>query len=61
MSPSKETPDQRIKRLETELEEERLRNLILNEMVDIMDEEHGTALRKKYLARERDVFKPKAK
>lgn len=53
-----ETPAQKIKRLERELEDERLRNLLLNEMVDIMDEEYGADLRKKYLARERDVFKP---
>lgn len=53
-----ETPAQKIKRLERELEDERLRNLLLNEMVNIMDEEYGADLRKKYLARERDVFKP---
>lgn len=52
-----ETPAQKIKRLERELEDERLRNLLLNEMVNIMDEEYGADLRKKYLARERDVFK----
>lgn len=53
-----ETPAQKIKRLERELEDERLRNLLLNEMVNIMDEEYGADLRKKYLARERDVFNP---
>lgn len=52
-----ESPAQKIKRLERELEDERLRNLLLNEMVTIMDEEYGADLRKKYLARERDVFK----
>lgn len=52
-----ETPVQKIKRLERELEDERLRNLLLNEMVDIMDAEYGAGLRKKYLARERDAFK----
>ena len=46
----KETPAQRIKRLEKELSDERLKNEILNRMVDIMDKEHGAGLRKKYLS-----------
>ena len=54
---AKETPAQKIKRLERELEDERLRNMLLNEVVDILDAEHGTGLRKKYLAKERDAFK----
>jgi transposase-like protein len=56
---AKETPAQTIKRLERELEDERLRNLLLNEMVDILDAEHGAGLRKKYIAKERDAFKNK--
>ena len=56
---TKETPAQTIKRLERELEDERLRNLLLNEVVDILDAEHGAGLRKKYLAKERDAFKNK--
>lgn len=47
MSSSTETPEQKIKRLEKELEDERTRNLILNEMIDDIDRHHGTALRKK--------------
>lgn len=54
---AKETPAQKIKRLERELEDERLRNLLLNEVVDILDSEHGMSLRKKYIAKERDAFK----
>ena len=54
-----ETPAQKIKRLERELDDERLRNLLLNEMVDILDAEYGAGLRKKYLAKERDAFKNK--
>lgn len=42
-----ETPAQTIKRLEKELEEERLRSLLLNEMVDVMDEQYGTDIKKK--------------
>ncbi len=50
-------PLKKIKRLERELEDERIRNLFLNEVVDILDSEHGTNLRKKYLAKEREAFK----
>ena len=56
-----ESPAQKIKRLEKELEDERLRNLLLNEMVDILDAEHGAGLRKKYLAKEQEAFKHKGK
>ena len=34
MSKSKETPTQKLKRLERELEDERIRNKVLNRMVD---------------------------
>jgi transposase-like protein len=44
----KETPAQKIKRLEKELADERARILILNRMIDISDREYGTAIRKKY-------------
>jgi hypothetical protein len=56
---AKETPAQKIKRLERELEDERLRNLLLNEVVNILDAEHGAGLRKKLIAKERDAFKNK--
>ena len=56
---AKETPAQKIKRLERELEDEQLRNRLLNEAVDILDAEYGTGLRKKYIAKERDAFKNK--
>lgn len=54
-----ETPAQQITRLERELEDERLRNLLLNKVVDILDAEHGTSLRKKYIAKEQEAFKNK--
>lgn len=56
---AKETPAQIIKRLEKELSDERARNLLLNEVVDILDTEHGTGLRKKLIAKERDASKRK--
>lgn len=47
MPKSKETPSQRIKRLEKELSDERLKNEILNKMIDISDKQYGTSIRKK--------------
>lgn len=47
MSKLKETPAQTIKRLEKALEEEKLRRMLLDEMVDYMDKEHETGIRKK--------------
>ena len=54
---AKETPAQKIKRLERELEDEQLRNRLLNAAVDILNAEYGAGLRKKYIAKERDAFK----
>jgi len=49
MPKSKETPAQQIKRLERELSDEKLRNKILNTMIDISDQQYGTSIRKKSL------------
>lgn len=46
----KETPAQKIKRLEKELADERLKNEILERMIDISDRQYGTAIRKKSLS-----------
>lgn len=43
-----ETPAQKIKRLEKELENERLKNEMLNYMIDLSDKQYGTAIRKKF-------------
>ena len=48
-SKEKETPAQQIRRLERELSDERLKNSILNEVIDTVDREKGTSYRKKYL------------
>ncbi len=50
MIKSNETPAQKIKRLERQLEDEQMKNFVLNQMVDVMDKEHGAGLRKKYLS-----------
>ena len=52
MPRTKETPAQKIKRLETELSDERLKNEILNMAIDISDNEHGTSIRKKVLPKQ---------
>lgn len=49
MPKSKETPAQRVKRLERELSDEKLKNQLLNEMIDVSDKQYGTSIRKKYL------------
>lgn len=60
MPKSKETPAQKIKRLEKELADERLRNLVLNKMIDNLDKQHGTGLRKKHSTKPSDSSnKPK--
>lgn len=48
----KETPAQKIKRLERELSDEKLKNKVLNTMIDISDQQHGTSIRKKYLPKQ---------
>lgn len=54
---SKQSPAQKIKRLERELEGERLRNLLLNEAVDIMELQYGAGIRKILLAKGLENFK----
>jgi transposase-like protein len=49
MPKSKETPAQKIKRLERELSDEKLKNKVLNTMIDICDRQYGTSIRKKCL------------
>ncbi len=44
----KESPAQRIKRLEKALEDEKIKNMILNKMIDISDKQYGTSIRKKF-------------
>ena len=61
MSQSKETPVQQIKRLERELEDERLKTLLLNEMVDVIDSEYGGNIRKKLLPEALKNYNIKAK
>lgn len=52
MATSKESPEQKIKRLEQELDDEKLKNKVLNRMIDISDKQYGTQIRKKYLSQQ---------
>jgi len=61
MNQMNETPAQKIKRLEKELEDERLRNTILHDMMDIVDKTYGASLRKKYLSKVSQDLKPEKK
>jgi transposase-like protein len=58
---SKETPAQKIKRLEKELSDERLKNEILNMAINISDKEQGTAIRKKVLPKQSGASEKKSK
>ena len=51
---SKETPAQTIKRLEKELSEQRLKNQMLNYMIDLSDKQYGTSIRKKFSPKQSD-------
>ena len=55
MSKSKETPAQKIKRLERELKDEKLKNTILNTMIDVSDKQYGTSIRKKFSPKQSDA------
>ncbi len=75
MPKTKETPAQKIKRLEKELSDERLKNEILNRklsderlkneilnrMIELSDQQYGTGVRKKYLSGLYESFRLKRK
>jgi len=61
MPKSKETPAQKIKRLEKELAEEQARTMILNRIIDISDREYGTAIRKKLVSEQQENSNKKGK
>lgn len=51
-SKKEKTPDQRIKELETALEREKQKNLLLNTIVDIAEKQYGMSIRKKSFPRQ---------
>ena len=60
MPKAKETPAQKIKRLEKELQNEKMKTMLLNEMIDISDREFGTAIRKKLTPELHEIFNKKS-
>ena len=58
---SNETPSQKVKRLEKELEDEKIKNMVLNEMINISDKQYGTSIRKKFSPKQSENFKKKTK
>lgn len=56
---SKETPAQKIKRLEKQLADEKLKNEILNKMIDVSDKQYGTSIRKKFLPKQSIISEKK--
>lgn len=48
------TPEQRIKELEAQLEKEKDKNLLLNTIIDVAEEELGVSIRKKPLPEQPD-------
>ena len=61
MPKSKETPAQKIKRLEKALADAELKNMIYGDMVEILKKEYGIDLEKKYLAERSGLPKSKEK
>jgi transposase-like protein len=53
----KESPEEKIKRLEAENEELKEEKIILNIAIDIADEQLNTQIRKKYLPQQLEKFK----
>lgn len=53
---SKETPCQKIKRLEKELTDSKQLCLLYDEMLNIINREHGIDLRKKLLSKQLDTY-----
>lgn len=59
MPKSKETPAQKIKRLEKELADEKLKTKVLNTMIDLSDKQYGTQIRKKFSSQQSSNFTDK--
>ena len=59
MLQSKETPAEKIKRLEKELADEKLKTKVLHMMIDISDTQYGTQTRKSVTPKQSDNSKKK--
>lgn len=56
-----ETPSQKIKRLEKELSDAKLKNLLYEEMLQIADEQYGTSLKKKFHTKQSEACRKNRK
>tara|TARA_Y100000034_G_C6856745_1_gene389438 strand:+ start:119 stop:511 length:393 start_codon:yes stop_codon:yes gene_type:complete len=61
MNKKPETPEQKIKRLEQELQGYKDKELLVKTALEIIDTEYGGNLRKKYSDMERDFYKKKGR
>jgi len=61
MSKREKTPEQRIKELEAALEQEKLKVELYSTAIDISDKQHGTQIRKKFLAKQLKFYTSKKK
>lgn len=59
LSKMKETPAQKIKRLEKQLADEKLKTKILNGMIEYADQHLGTSIRKKHLSQSSETSSKK--
>lgn len=61
MSHQEKTPEQRIKELETALELEKQKNLLLTTVINIAEKQYGVSIKKKLSRKQQDIFKSKEK
>ena len=61
MTKKSETPQQKIKRLEKELRDSKMKILLMDDIIDYMDSEYGANLRKKYHELEQEHSRRKGK
>ncbi len=61
LSKKEKTPQQRIKELESELEQEKLKVELYSTAIDLADKLHGTQIRKNYLAKQPKFYTNKKK
>lgn len=59
LSKMKETPAEKINRLERQLSDEKLKNKVLNGMIDYADQNLGTSIRKKLVSQSLEVSNKK--
>lgn len=59
VAPQEKTPEQRIKELETALELEKQKNLLLTTVINIAEQQYGLSIKKKLSHKQPDISKKK--